>query len=295
MKKLFVLFAALSTLLLLGCEKDNETTDLDVLSVEEKAVVENDAAADNLTESADYEIDYLTGSDAAIEGIEDNSKATQHNRPRYVDGVGPAITVNPTGYSFPKTITIDYGDGIELVNGRILSGIIVIEVSGPIFTNGATRTVTYQDFHVDSTLFAGGGVCTFMGSDSTERVFSHVSDITITFADGTVLDRHGERTRTLAQGFETIFDNSDDLILITGFVNYQTSDETTFGKTIVEPLTKMGGCRYIVEGVVAFNYNNENFATLDYGNGTCDDVATITKNGETRQITLERRRRFPWL
>lgn len=295
MKKLLVLITALSTLFIMSCERDNELSGLDVLSEEEKAVVTNDAAADNLKESADYEIDYLTGSDAAIEGIEDGTKGTQHYRPRYVNGVGPAITVDPVGYNFPKTITIDYGDGVDLVNGRTLKGIIVIEVSAPIFTNGATRTVTYQDFYVDSTLFAGGGVRTFIGTDSTERVFSNVSDLTITFADGTVLYRHGERTRTLAQGFETIFDHSDDLILITGFVDYQTQDETTFGKTIIEPLTKIGGCRFIVEGIVEFNYNNENFATLDYGNGECDDIAIIYKDGESRQITLERRRRFPWL
>lgn len=295
MKKLFFLIATLSTLFIMSCERDNELTGFDVLSEEEKAVVTNDAAADNLKESADYEIDYLTGSDAAIEGIENGTKGTQHHRPRYVDGVGPAITVDPVGYSFPKTITIDYGDGVELVNGRILKGVIVIEISAPICTNGATRTVTYQDFYIDSTMFAGGGVLTFIGADSTERVFSNVSDITITFSDGTLLYRHGERTRTLVQGFETVFDHSDDLILITGFVNYETEDETTFGKTIVEPLTKIGGCRFIVEGIVEFNYNNETFATLDYGNGECDDVATITKDGETIQITLERRRRFPWL
>jgi hypothetical protein len=295
MKKQFVLIAAFSTLVLLGCEKNDETTGLDVLTVEEKAVVENDAASDNLKETADYEVDFLTGSDAAIESIEDNSKNGPHHRPRYVNGVGPAVTVDPIGYSFPKTITIDYGDGLELVNGRVLSGIIVIEVSAPIFVNGSTREVTYQDFYIDSTHFAGGGIRTFIGTDSTERVFSSVSDITITFADETVLNRHGERTRRLVQGFETICDHSDDLILIDGFVNYETSDQTTFGKTIIESLTKIGGCKFIVEGVVEFNYNGEDFATLDYGDGSCDDVATITKDGETRQITLERRRKFPWL
>ncbi len=295
MKNYIVTAATVTALLFASCEEKQTLSGTDLLTDNENAIVTNDAMVDNLQEAADYEVDYLAGSDASIGSIEKSESGEKGRRPRYVNGVGPAITVNPAGYSFPKTITIDYGDGIELVNGRVLRGIIVIEVSAPIFTNGATRTVTYQNFYIDSTMLAGGGVCTFTGTDSTQRIFSHNNDITITFADGSVLYRHGERTRTLAQGFETIFDHTDDLIMITGFVTYHTDDETTFGKTIIEPLVKTGGCRYIVSGTVEFNYNNTVFASLDYGDGNCDDIATITKNGETRQITLERRRQFPWL
>ena len=200
-KSLFVSVFTLTALLFVSCEKNEPLTGIDLLSEEENAIVTNDAAVDNLQESADYEIDFLTGSDAAIDSNENLEKSGSFLRPRYVDGVGPAVTVNPIGHSFPKTITIDYGDGIELVNGRILRGVILVEVSAPIYTNGATRSVTYQNFYIDSTMFAGGGIRTFVGTDSTERVFSNISDITITFVDGTILYRHGERTRTLAQGF----------------------------------------------------------------------------------------------
>lgn len=293
-KTLLFFVTIIPALFLLSCDRDEELLG-NILTDEQESVVTNDAATDNLSEAADYEIDYFTGSDQAIAGAEDVTKGTTIFRPRYVDGVGPIVTINPVGYSFPKTITIDYGDGVELINGRTLKGVISIVASAPIFTNGATRTVNYQNFFVDSTQIAGEAVRTFSGTDSTERVFTNVSDLVITFADETVLLRHGQHTRNLAEGFETIFDHSDDLILITGSVNYTAEDQTTFGKTIIEPLTKRGGCRYIVQGVVEFNYNGEQFAMLDYGNGSCDDVATIIKDGETVQITLEHRRRFPWL
>jgi hypothetical protein len=254
----------------------------------------DDAASDNVIEATDYEVDFYSSSQETIDAINDSKKSTSWRRGRYADGEGPAVTVDPTGRAYPKTITIDYGDGIELVNGRIITGKIIIEVSARPLTNGATRDVTYENFYVDSVHIEGGATRTFTGTDSTERIFANESDLTLTFPDGTVLTRTAERTRTLADGFETLFSHSDDLILIEGVVDYETSNGTTFSKSITYPLTKTGACRFIIEGTVAFTLNGEEFAELDYGDGTCDDVATITKDGETRQITIGRRFRRFW-
>ncbi|NJO91796.1 MAG: hypothetical protein HC831_24620 [Chloroflexia bacterium] len=45
----------------------------------------------------------------------------------------------------------------------------------------------------------------------------------------------------------------------------------------MNPLIRLGDCRYIVSGIVVMEKNEEVFATLDFGDGTCDDIATITK------------------
>ncbi|MFW5821666.1 MAG: hypothetical protein ACOCWA_10265, partial [Bacteroidota bacterium] len=92
----------------------------------------------------------------------------------------------------------------------------------------------------------------------------------------------------------TLFLHSDDVILITGYVNYEAANGATFSKTIIYPLVKTGACRFMVEGIVSFTLNGEDFAELDYGDGTCDDVATITKDNETRQITIGKRLRRIW-
>lgn len=293
MKKLFVLIITISVMLFVSCDKDDTLVGVDVLSETEKAVVTNDAAVDNVIESADYEVDYFTGSSTAISGCEDVAKGVFHSRLRYVNGVGPIVTVNPIGYSYPKTITIDYGDGVELVNRRVIKGQIIVEVTAPPLTNGAMREINYQDFYVDSISIAGSALCTFTGADTTQRIFAINSDLIFAFSDESVLYRHGEHERTLAAGFQTVFDHTDDVILITGFVNYKTDDEITFSKTIAEPLTKTGACPYIVEGVVEFTIDGDEFALLDYGDGACDDIATISKDGEIIQIAINRRRGFP--
>jgi len=293
MKKSFLLITALLTGLFYGCEEDL-TNDTNFLTEEEKAVIMDDAASDNVIEATNYEVDYYSSSQETIDSINQNQKGTKWLRWRYVDGIGPAVTVDPIGPSYPKTITIDYGDGIELVNGRVISGQIVIEVSDRPLTDGATREVTYENFYVDSVHVEGGATRTFEGTDSTERVFSNVSNLTITFPDGTVLERSAEKTRTLVSGFETLFYHADDVVLIEGMVNYETSNGNTFSKTIEYPIMKTGACRFIVEGTVSFVLNGEEFALLDYGDGTCDDVATITKDGETIQISIGRRIRRFW-
>ncbi len=287
MKKNILFITATATAFLMACEKESNN-DIKLFTEEEEAVIMEDAASDNVIEAMDYEVDFYTSSQDLIDGINGSKKSAEWKW-RYKNGVGPAVTVDPTGSFFPKTITIDYSDGIELVNGRVISGKILINVSARPRTDGATREIRYENFYVDSVNIAGGATRTFMGADSTERVFSNVSDLTLTFADGAVLQRTGERTRTLVEGFETPFLHSDDVILISGFVNYEAANGATFSKTIIDPLTKTGACRFIVEGIVNFSINGEEFAELDYGDGTCDDVATITKDNETRQITIGKR------
>lgn len=293
MKKEILFIAALSASFLLGCEEDQTSNKF--LSEEEEAVIMEDAASDNVIEAMDYEVDYYSSSSDIINGINNGGKKSTHwPRWRYVDGEGPAVTVDPIGWAYPKTITIDYGDGVELINGRVISGHIVIDVSDRPRRNGATREVTYENFYVDSVHIEGGATRTFTGTDSTERVFNNVSDLTLTFHDSTIIYRSSERTRTLVDGFETLFRHSDDVIMIEGFVDYETSNGKSFSKTTINPLTKTGACRFIIEGTVSFELNGEDFAELDYGDGTCDDVATITKDGETRQITIGRRLRRFW-
>lgn len=295
MKKGIVLLALLSTAFLFSCEENLTEDDAAALSEKEQAAIMDDAAADNVIESMDYEVDYYSSSQETIEKINNGGKkSSEWRRWRYVDGEGPSVTVDPIGWSYPKTITIDYGDGIELISGRTIKGQIVIDVSDRPRKEGSTREVSYENFYVDSVHIEGGATRTFAGADSSERVFNNVSNLTLTFPDSTVLERHGERTRTLAEGFETPFYHADDKILIAGFVDYETSNGTTFSKTITNELVKTGACRFVSEGTVTFTLNGENFAELDYGEGTCDDVATITKDGETRQISIGRRMRRFW-
>ncbi len=59
---------------------------------------------------------------------------------------------------------------------------------------------------------------------------------------------------------------------------------------ITEALRNESSCRYIVSGIIEMNDGTDS-AILNYGDGTCDNIATVNINdeGET-EITLRRRR-----
>jgi len=287
MKKIILSVFTVSLLVLFSCTKTNDN----LLSDEEKGIITNDAATESVYESVNYETDYFTGSSESITEIEGTSSKMLGFWRRYLYEIGPEITVEPLGNVFPKTITIDYGDGIELVNGRIISGIIQILVSDPPRTLGATRNISFEEFYIDSVNFDGNIIKTCEDTTASHREFTAVSDLVFTFTDETFITRHAERT-TFAEGLETPYDYSDDVFTISGFADSESSEGVTFSRVITDSLIKPATCRFITQGTVNFYKNDELFAELDYGNGECDDIALITKDGETIQITLGKRRRI---
>jgi hypothetical protein len=54
---------------------------------------------------------------------------------------------------------------------------------------------------------------------------------------------------------------------------------------VTTPLIKSFTCKWISKGVIKISVNDQN-GTLNYGNGNCDDEATITVNGVSKTIKL---------
>lgn len=198
----------------------------------------------------------------------------------------PNLSIASDDSDFPKTITLDYGDGTELRNGKILSGIIIIEITAPPVSGDFQRNIIYQDFGVDTLVINGTSVVTVDREEETFRTVT--SDIIITFEDGTTINRTSERVWQWIEGMDTPLDQTDDIIHITGFANAETSDGDVYRKEIIEPLIRTHDCRYIAEGIVTITLNGELLSTLDYGDGTCDAVAVLNKDGESYEIDLTR-------
>lgn len=54
----------------------------------------------------------------------------------------------------------------------------------------------------------------------------------------------------------------------------KSSKSKKYNKVIVSPIIKVKGCKYIVQGIIEY-YDTKNnlLATIDFGNGTCDEWA----------------------
>jgi hypothetical protein len=78
----------------------------------------------------------------------------------------------------------------------------------------------------------------------------------------------------------------DDVYLITGYFNGTDANGNAFIANITAPLRKEIGCHWIVSGIMEITKTGKPTKTLDYGNGSCDQYATVSVNGYVRTITL---------
>jgi hypothetical protein len=70
--------------------------------------------------------------------------------------------------------------------------------------------------------------------------------------------------------------------------------DAEYDKIIIEPIVQPDNCDYIVSGIIHFVAEDEVIAVLDYGEGTCDEWATVTKDGETFDIDLSKDEDEDW-
>jgi len=58
-------------------------------------------------------------------------------------------------------------------------------------------------------------------------------------------------------------------------------------KLITNPITKLEDCKYIVSGTVEYKQGDDVIGIIDYGDGTCDNIATKTIDGVTTEFSLD--------
>jgi hypothetical protein len=293
MKKILFSLAIGSAIAFSACEKEVEPA-MDYTSPDYSVTVESlvttDASVEDATEAVDYEVDLFTGSSDDISGasaVSLKANTLGHNS-RYVNGVCPEKSIVTTDGGFPKTITLNYGEETVLMNGRVLSGVITIEISAPYNTVGATHTVTFVGFTVDSVSISGTKVKTLV-SNTDGRVVTIERDLVFTLPDGTVINNTAEITRNWAEGISTPFIYSDDVFEITGISSFTDSEGNVYSKLIIEKLVKKGDCRFIVSGLVELSYNASMFASIDYGDGSCNNLATMTSDKGTKEFIIGKR------
>jgi hypothetical protein len=284
-----------------ACNKEDEiipASDYAVpdFNVTVESVVTTDAAIEDAVESVDYEVDLFSGTPDAIgdlsadASVEDQLKAgtREQYRNRYRLGNMPDVSVDWNEGDFPRTIALDYGEETELENGRIISGKIEIVVSARMNAEGATRTVTFTDFSVDSLIINGAITKEVLNVDDA-RVVHIVRDLVVTYPDGTEVECDAEMERTWSQGMGTPFNHGDDVMAITGFATCKDSEGNEYTREIKEQLQKRGNCRYLVSGEVEYSANGLAFGAVNYGDGTCDNMASMNRVQGQKQFRIGER------
>jgi hypothetical protein len=200
--------------------------------------------------------------------------------------ISSCATVTVSSSTYPKTITIDYGTGCTNGKGHTKSGKIIIEISDSIVVAGAVKTITTENFYIDSMKIDLSASWKNMGkNDAGNWVIERNYNQKITQTDGDVIVEEFTDIMEWLSGFETI-EKSDDSYYKSGSGSISVNDSITFSRVITEPLLKDSSCRFITKGIVELTKGTDKIV-IDYGDGTCDNKATVTTNGSAEEIDLK--------
>lgn len=271
--------ALLSLSVMTSCKKDN--------SVSDNSTTEDvNANADRFQESEGVSSDVDVISDQAFEmhGVEMRNQSTS-------DAFGVLTCATVTNDTVHQIITVDFGTGCTGHNGHIRSGQIIIHYNGfNYFAPGFQRTVTFNNYKIDGRLIEGTRTITNNGYNAANHLNWSISaqNMRVTRPNGINWHQwNSERVREMLAGDSTLTDGTDDIYSITGTATGTNSNGNSCSANITTALIKEGSCHFrFVSGIIEITSSNHPTLTLDYGNGTCDDLATVTRNGVTVTIHI---------
>lgn len=282
MKTKIFLFGFLLSLFVVGCSKKDNDADDQFTSDEIGMNAKIDIANEDVQQIAENEFD-ATNTNGSAARTTDASISSQSFLPTCA-----IITRVPAFGTMPNvgqlvTKTINFGTtGCTMPNGNILRGKIIVSFT---YNPGAlTHTITYRfdAFYHNALRFDGNSTFTrtltaATPANATHPIVTMTINMTVTFPNGNVATRVGTRTREIIEGFSSP-SPADNIWRITGSWTTTFQNATTQTSTITTPLIVKFSCPRIVKGVITL-VRNSNTATLDYGNGDCDNLAILIING----------------
>jgi len=253
----FILLSGLS-LLIFNCSKDESNPlelDQNVSSTEVKTILETDdisGAADNVI------ADIFNGGPSSKSSRFEDCHVTE-----FTD----------TGFN----VTFD---GCVYEGGEMLTGSIAIA-----YTAGQENAfmATYTNLMVGDYEINGSRSFIIGGDVQSGLTFTTTSDMTIKLKDGSIIEETGAKVLGFIFDFENL-ENSG--LTIEGDWTVK-ADGNTYVVNITAPLEITGICDYVGKGIMQLSKNGLK-VDVDFGDGTCDDVAMLTyPDGTEEEISLK--------
>jgi hypothetical protein len=277
-KQLLIAFAMVSFAIgFNSCKKaDNNTTSEEIETTFELSG--DQAIADNLSEDAN---------DLFMQAaVEKNVAGNFAPGTETVENFIPCATVTVTPVSgFPKTITIDFGTSCPYM-GVTRSGKIIIVISDSVRRSGSTATMTFDNYFVNLYKVEGTIVWTNTSTPNTRSWTRQTTNGKITAPDARYWLHSGTKNVTQTEGVNTI-NWLDDVFSITGNHTVTNSAGRSRVCTVLEALQKKTACANIDKGKLKVQGPNH-YALVDFGDGTCDNLATISIDGRAPRTIILR-------
>jgi hypothetical protein len=202
--------------------------------------------------------------------------------------LGNCATITHDTVAVPHTLTVDFGSTNCLcADGIYRRGKIMLSYTGRYKDAGHEHRFSFGNYFVNDNGVSGTKTVTMTGIDPVGNpTYTIVVNGSIALANGNgTITMNSSRTRHYLSGYATgIW--SDDSYEINGSGTITRANGSVLNVSITKPLIAAPGCRWIESGTVSITPRNGNSRTLDYGNGTCDALATLSVGNKTYNITL---------
>lgn len=257
-----------------SCKKSDETLVQEFENTFEASA--NQAIANNLSQDAE---------DVFLEIAQDNNIAGNF-APEPVNNIIPCATVTITpAQGFPKTVVIDFGVSCTH-NGITRSGKINIVLTDSVRRPGSTATMTFTNYFVNLYKVEGTITWTNTSTPNTRSWTRATTNGKITAPDARFWLHEGTRSVTQTAGVGTPTPIDDIFLVTSGNHTVTNSSNISRTCTILEALQRKVACSNIDKGKIKVQGPNH-YATIDFGDGTCDNLALLSIDGRApRTIVL---------
>lgn len=277
-----ILSLFLAGILFISCSSDSTEMDKDPV------------AEDILSVQTQIEIDYINqGIDDMIEttAIELNNstiafKEINTKNMLSIRFLPECATISTNLKGLNLHVTIDFGDACTTLKDDVVSGKIIAEITYNESQKIAIIKQSFDDFYFNSKKIDGTIDRKLVLKNSSGNPEVEITrDIIINWPDATQVFVQENSKRECIAGNET-YGWLDNVYLITGSRTITNENGKTRTATILSPLKKDMTCKFVESGIIKFENNYT--ISLDYGDGTCDDLAIATINGKEYPIQLKK-------
>jgi hypothetical protein len=257
-------------------EKDEDPLDTDTTTAGDNALAEG------------YFNDANSISDQAAAGNLTSFISGNPNESEERDMMSSCALITHDTTSSPRTITINFGPSNCLCNdGRYRRGVINVSYTGHYRDSLSTHTITFTNYYVNDNQVTGSKTVTNNGRNNAGNLTFTISvnGSVIKANNGGTVTWVSNRTREWIAGDNTLI-WADDVYLISGTASGTNSAGSSYTANITAALKIKLSCKWIVSGQMDLTPAGKAVRTINWGNGDCDDDATVAINGNTYNINL---------
>src|SRR5215203_5762648 len=173
--------------MLFSCQKD--------LSSANNTSVTEEQAATYSEESSMAEASFDDAEDVATTAADEEGNASEFGingrlfQPLFTElraaiGDCAEITITPNDSTYPKTITINFGNGCLGRDGKFRSGAIVVHLTAPLRRPGSVVTISFRNYYLNRVHLEGSKIISNLSDPPVHKWRVEVAGGKVTFPTG---------------------------------------------------------------------------------------------------------------